>query len=65
MHPSQMYALAQIQMAEDQARAEHSRIVAGRRPEPLWHAVRARLRHPGARRRTVAPLAPQLKHPAS
>jgi hypothetical protein len=51
MHPSQMYALSQMRMAEDQAQARHDRMVADGAPAPLWHVLRARLR------RTRAPLA--------
>jgi hypothetical protein len=49
MHPSQMYVLTQLEMAEAQADAARSRMVADCRPEPLWRVVVAGVRRPGAR----------------
>jgi hypothetical protein len=64
MHPSQMYAMSQIRMAEAQARARHARMVADSRPAPRRHTLLARLRRSAAPVPAAAPLAPAPK-PAS
>jgi hypothetical protein len=49
MHPSQLYALSQIRMAEAEAEARRARAAADCRP-PRRHALRDRLQ------RAIAPL---------
>jgi hypothetical protein len=64
MNPIQMYALAKLDMADDQARARHARVVSECRPIPVWRALRTRLHRTGERR-GVAPSTAPVKQPAS
>jgi hypothetical protein len=61
MHASQMFALAQLDMAEAQAKARHARAVSECRPESPWPVLRTRLRRLAPRPRAVAPAAAPLR----
>ena len=49
-HPTQMYALSTLNMAEAQARARHARVVAECRPARRRNVLRTLLRSPAAPR---------------
>jgi hypothetical protein len=65
MNPIQMYALAKLDMADDQARARHARVVSECHPVPAWRALRTRLQRHAERRRAVTTSAVPVRQPGS
>jgi hypothetical protein len=63
MHPDQIYTMTKLRAAEIQEQARHARMISGRKPEPLWQVLRARVRrNAGPVRIDRTPLARPDRH---